>query len=347
MENNFSTDNNNMSFVIRGGVLEKYTGAATDVEIPSNVAVIGEKAFEQCRRVKHIVIPSSVEKIENEAFCNCENLTNIELPRGLQEIGEKSFIGCRKLESIIIPPNIAEIKGETFAYCNNLVSVILSEGVKIIGRGAFSGCISLKSITFPASLENICVNAFLNSGITTILSNNPQKTIKLEYGVSGSEDGWGTYEYRWHDAKVALVKTLYIPYYYYSSPSPYNLPSPYNRVKDAPFLHTPFYDKIQIDIDIAKEQEQRQNRQRDEWKRQGRCYYCGSQLIGVLKKTCSNPKCCNHKDNLNPKSCAITKDADFFCPVCYSKVRIRNAGVGKKINITCPICQYIFTRRVE
>lgn len=52
--NNISADvvnvygGNSGDFVIRGGVLEKYTGAATEVVIPDNETIIGREAFFRC-----------------------------------------------------------------------------------------------------------------------------------------------------------------------------------------------------------------------------------------------------------------------------------------------------------
>ena len=51
---------NSADFVIRGGVLERYNGAATDVVIPNSVRIIGEYAFEKTA-VTSVTIPVSVQ----------------------------------------------------------------------------------------------------------------------------------------------------------------------------------------------------------------------------------------------------------------------------------------------
>jgi len=58
---------NSADFIIRAGVLEKYTGAAADVVIPNTVTEIGE-AFRGCSSLTSVVIPDSVKRIGRNAF---------------------------------------------------------------------------------------------------------------------------------------------------------------------------------------------------------------------------------------------------------------------------------------
>ena len=41
-----------------------------------------------------VVIPDSVTRIGNEAFCGCTSLSNIILPDSVTSIGESAFEGC-------------------------------------------------------------------------------------------------------------------------------------------------------------------------------------------------------------------------------------------------------------
>lgn len=63
-------------YIIDKATLKKYKGKDKVVEIPNNIRVIAKKAFEDCDKVETIIIPSSVEIIEPEAFC-CNNLESI------------------------------------------------------------------------------------------------------------------------------------------------------------------------------------------------------------------------------------------------------------------------------
>jgi len=72
-------------FVIKAGVLEKYTGESDDVVIPDNVKVIGEKAFEGLM-ISSVTIPSSVTYIGDYIFWKCTSLTNIAIPGSVTSI---------------------------------------------------------------------------------------------------------------------------------------------------------------------------------------------------------------------------------------------------------------------
>jgi hypothetical protein len=70
-------ESSDSDFIIKDGVLERYTGKGGNVVIPDGVAEIGERAFSHENTyytLKSIVIPNSVTKIEQNAFANCEEL---------------------------------------------------------------------------------------------------------------------------------------------------------------------------------------------------------------------------------------------------------------------------------
>lgn len=165
---------NSGDFVIRGGVLEKYTGAAAEVVIPNNVTIIGEHAFDRCAGITSVTIPNSVREIKRCAFSGCENLTEIALPEGIKEIpaaafggsgishiaipqtgttiGYSAFASCKNLKQIILPEGLTDIKSGAFAK-SGLTSIVIPESVSIIGGHAFQNCDSLKQVTvlgFPS-----------------------------------------------------------------------------------------------------------------------------------------------------------------------------------------------------
>ena len=72
-------------------------------------------------------VPSSVVRIGEWAFSDCENLESISLPEGLTTIGAAAFVGCG-LKSITIPSSVVEI--EDFSCGDNLESINVSAGNK-------------------------------------------------------------------------------------------------------------------------------------------------------------------------------------------------------------------------
>ena len=112
-------------FTIKAGVLERYNGEDIDVVIPSNVVIIGEEAFKDCKALRSVKIPEGVTEIEKYAFAYCPNLISVEIPNSVTTIGHYSFYGCRSLKAITIPENVTEIGNRAFRDCDNLTDVYL------------------------------------------------------------------------------------------------------------------------------------------------------------------------------------------------------------------------------
>ena len=93
-------------FVIRKGILSKYTGNEDDVIIPDGVTEIKGLAFFGCRNIKSITITNKVTKIGERAFCNCESITTITIPESVTHIGWNAFGGCTNLKSVVMKSNV-------------------------------------------------------------------------------------------------------------------------------------------------------------------------------------------------------------------------------------------------
>lgn len=187
----------NQDFVIVDGVLEKYTGSDTVVEIPDGVTAIGKEAFKygpekdgwnpnsdkiekivipqgvtsieeyafyRCENLKEINIPDSITSIEGYAFSRCESLKDILIPDSVKTIGSHAFHDCASLESIKLPKGLKEISIGTFASCKSLVEFEIPEKVKKIGNSAFNGCSSLKKINIPKGIKRLENWVFVRCG---------------------------------------------------------------------------------------------------------------------------------------------------------------------------------------
>ncbi len=141
------------------------------VTIPSKVVIdgktysvvsIGYKAFENCKGLTNITIPSSVVSIDVEAFKN-SGLTTIELPSSITSIGYAVFSSCSFLVSVEIPSSVESIGESAFVDCTSLTNLELSSSVKTIGVMAFSGCENL-DLVIDNSEDNVEVRpqAFRN-----------------------------------------------------------------------------------------------------------------------------------------------------------------------------------------
>ena len=54
----------------------------------------------------HVIVPSSVQSIGDDAFYNCTSLSSIELPNSVQSIGDDAFRGCTSVHKLTVSKNI-------------------------------------------------------------------------------------------------------------------------------------------------------------------------------------------------------------------------------------------------
>ena len=152
----------------------EYSGS---VVIPASVT-IGEKnypvtsiddhAFEECT-LTNVVIPNSVTRIGENAFCDCSSLANINIPNSVTSIGEYA-LDCKWFEN---QPNGLVYAGlVAYSYKGSMpsnTSIVLQAGTLGIADGAFKDCSRLTSINIPNSVMCIGANAFQScTGLTTI-----------------------------------------------------------------------------------------------------------------------------------------------------------------------------------
>ena len=111
----------------------------------SSVTSIGNGAFDYCRDLTSIEIPSRVTSIGDHAFRDCRGLTSIEIPSSVSSIGEYAFVNCKGLTSIKIPLSVTSIGEYAFYNCRNLeIFINNSKENLMVGDAAFDGCKSVK-----------------------------------------------------------------------------------------------------------------------------------------------------------------------------------------------------------
>ena len=164
------------------GIVAKYTGDKTKIEIPEGVIEIGneafaysdlksitlpdtlvhigEKAFWGCSYLKEIKIPANVINIGTEAFLRCSGLREIVIPEGIIRIERSTFDNCTKLQKITLPSTLKEIGERAFYWCRELTDLELPDGIEAIGDKAFYDCENLKEPVLPQSLKKIGSEAF-------------------------------------------------------------------------------------------------------------------------------------------------------------------------------------------
>ena len=144
-----------------------------EIILPSTLKKIGACAFEGCP-IKNITIPKSVKSIEPGAFAG-SSIKSITIPKTVKKLGEGVFGNCKKLESITMPGNIGIIKDEDPDYEYQ--------------PGSFLGrkCNSLKKVKFTTALNINMLKRVGKSGGFEVLANDPK--YKSVNGLLYSKDG--------------------------------------------------------------------------------------------------------------------------------------------------------------
>ena len=148
--------------------------------IPSTVKEIAVKAFQGATKLTSLVIPTSVEKIQEQAFRQNYKLASVKFcePSKITDLSAYSFWQCPKLTEVTLPSSITEI-GKVFLQCENLetVNVPANAKLKTIKEDAFATNKNLKKFNFQGNcnLEAIEANAFANA--ESLESFNFPKTV--------------------------------------------------------------------------------------------------------------------------------------------------------------------------
>ena len=135
----------------------------------------------------------SVQRIGDNAFCNCPGLTSLTLPTTMRSIGKNAFQGCsglnrinvsdlsqwctmsfedsplsyahnlyvnnQLLTNLVVPSDVTSISAKAFQG-SNITSITIHSDVTSIGADAFKDCANLTNIYYQGTLEQWCSHDF-------------------------------------------------------------------------------------------------------------------------------------------------------------------------------------------
>ena len=161
-----------------------------EIVLPQTIEVIDDYAFSKSTDLKKISIPDSVKSIGKYIFKDCISLTNVTLPSSMRSLSEGMFSGCRELETLTLPTNLTSISSGAFKGCSSLNQLTLPNSIITIESDVFNGCIELKEIILPSSLKTLgdfafskcssLVNVQFSDSITSIGQGAFQNCISLD-----------------------------------------------------------------------------------------------------------------------------------------------------------------------
>ena len=143
------------------------------VIISDQVKTIGENAFENCKNIKEVILPSGLETIYPRAFAYTQ-IEEISLPPSLKECADKIFDGCNLKRVNITDLNAfvkidyfiaisgSLFKGNADLYVNGelVTEITIPQGVEQLGW-VFSG-LNIEKVVIPDSVKNLGYNTFAN-----------------------------------------------------------------------------------------------------------------------------------------------------------------------------------------
>ena len=133
------------------------------VTIPYTVQEIGQYAFDSCSSLEKIEIPRIVKTIGHDAFAHT-NLQELNLPSSLEKIGYSIIYGVTRVTSVNIPKGV-----KTADVCWNndgpfagskVNTVTFESGMTKIPDNMMKNCKELKTVTIPYTVQEIGQYAF-------------------------------------------------------------------------------------------------------------------------------------------------------------------------------------------
>ena len=160
--------------IIESASKKVVSGCAASV-LPSDIEVIGKRAFNEVTTLKTISFPATLKRIEAQAFYSCSALTTVDLSacNSLSFIGKEAFNGCSALTTVILPEGLKRIDSAAFAQCNNLNEINIPSTVISFGAD------ELDAFVISSYSNNITV--IIDSLNTDFVVNNILPRIECKY----------------------------------------------------------------------------------------------------------------------------------------------------------------------
>lgn len=140
--------------------VERYVfSGAKCCETEGGAYYVGDWAVDCVPDASTVSLRSGTKHIADRAFMDCKSVKTLYLPNSLESMGIEAFYGSGITE-VNIPGSVTSIESGAFKFCISLEKLTLNNGTQIIGSNAFSNCNRLTSVEFPESLDRILGSAF-------------------------------------------------------------------------------------------------------------------------------------------------------------------------------------------
>lgn len=144
----------------------------TTINIPKSVTRLGENVFYDCDNLTEIKVDADNTKYADVdgvlfnknkqsliLYPKGRNVSTYRIPDGVYQIYDNAFNDCQKLTNITMPNSVIIIGNGAFSK-TMFTSITLSQGLEEIGDAAFSNAGNLSNISIPSHVDNIGAGAF-------------------------------------------------------------------------------------------------------------------------------------------------------------------------------------------
>jgi hypothetical protein len=141
--------------------LLRYFGYESKIQMNSQIQTIGPYCFSQCASIYSVICGSwsQLRSIEPWAFERCRQLRTVTLPSTLTVLRKYCFLECGALGKVSFAPNslLTELEEGVFGNCRHLRPIVLPPSVERIGENCFHGCVVCSNVTFasPSHLRTL------------------------------------------------------------------------------------------------------------------------------------------------------------------------------------------------
>lgn len=180
--------NNNNVTALRSENVTAYGGFAShcdnleEVVLPNSIEIIDQLCFMNDKKLSTINVPTNLKTIGDYAFKNT-NINNFDLTGSLiKTIGIEAFYNTNLSGTIVIPNTVTSISGGAFANCKNITKIIINADITTINSYAYGGVFrnmnNLEEVVLPSNLVTIgTLNFYYCPKLTTINLSDTIETI--------------------------------------------------------------------------------------------------------------------------------------------------------------------------
>lgn len=136
----------------------------TAVELPEGLLSIGVSCFNQTG-LKSIQFPSTLQKIDDNAFWRGQIAGDVHIPESVTAIGKNVFNKC-PITSVNLPEGLQVLGGGAFSETKLPEMPEIPESITVLDS-TFQGCTDIKEVTIPSQVTDIS-GAFAGTGISTV-----------------------------------------------------------------------------------------------------------------------------------------------------------------------------------